>query len=68
MNGSDLIILLMCPKHGLLPSSVTKDLQEKTPNFHKWSEAVSASPSVTGIFNEDENVTRTKERLAKARA
>lgn len=60
--------MLTYPKHGLLPSSLTKDLQDKTPNFHKWSEAVIASPSVTGIFNEEENVTRTKERIAKARA
>lgn len=55
-------------KHGLLPASLTKDLQEKTPNFHKWSEAVVASPSVTEIFDVDENVNRTKQRLAKARA
>lgn len=58
----------MCPKHELLPSSVAKDLEEKAPNFHKWSEAVTASPSVTGIFNEAENVARTKDRLAKAKA
>lgn len=68
MNGSDVFILLMRPKHGLLPSSVAKEVPDKTPNFHKWSEAVSASPSVTGIFNEDENVTRMRKRLEKARA
>lgn len=58
----------MCAQHGLLPASLTKDLQEKTPNFHKWSEAVVASPSVTEIFDVDDNVARTKQRLAKARA
>lgn len=63
-----ILLTIMCPKHGLLPSSVANDLQEQTPNFHKWSEAVIASPSVTEIFNVDENVARTKERLAKARA
>ncbi|KAG8156965.1 hypothetical protein KVR01_013187 [Diaporthe batatas] len=55
-------------KHGLLPASLTKDLQEKTPNFHKWSEAVVASPSVTKIFDVDANVARTKQRIERARA
>lgn len=58
----------MFPKHGLLPSSVAKDLQEKAPNFHKWSESVIASPSVTGIFDEEANVARTKQRIANAKA
>ncbi|KAL1866672.1 hypothetical protein Daus18300_006616 [Diaporthe australafricana] len=49
-------------------NNLVKDLQEKTPNFHKWSEAVIASPSVTGIFNENDNVVRAKERIAKAKA
>lgn len=55
-------------KHGLLPASLTKDFQEKTPNFHIWSEAVVDSRSVTEIFDEDKNVARTKQRIAKARA
>jgi glutathione S-transferase len=61
-------LLLICQKHGLLPSSLTKEFEEKAPNFHKWSEAVVASPSVTEIFDEQANLIRTKERIAKARA
>lgn len=68
LTGPFVLRIKTYAKHGLLPSSVAKDLEEKTPNFHKWSEAVTASPSVTGIFNEAENVARTKDRLAKARA
>lgn len=55
-------------KHGLLPASLVKSLEETTPNFHKWSEAVVASPSVTGIFNEEAIVTNARERFAKMRA
>ncbi|KAK2601485.1 hypothetical protein N8I77_010933 [Diaporthe amygdali] len=68
LTGPFVLRLKVYAKHALLPSSIVKDLQEKTPNFYKWSEAVTASPSVTGIFNEDENVARTKERLAQAKA
>ncbi|KAJ4386123.1 hypothetical protein N0V93_009015 [Gnomoniopsis smithogilvyi] len=55
-------------KHGLLPTSLTKSLEETTPNFHKWSEAVVKEKSVTGIFNEDTIVARTKERIGKSKA
>lgn len=55
-------------KHGLLPASLVKSLKEETPNFHKWSEAVIAQTSVHGIFDENVQVPRMKERLAKAKA
>lgn len=55
-------------KHGLLPASLIKSLEETTPNFHKWSEAIVKEKSVTGIFNEETIVARTKERIGKAKA
>lgn len=55
-------------KHGLLPGSLLTALKETTPNFHKWSEAVIAHPSVHSIFDETVQVPRMKERLAKAKA
>lgn len=55
-------------KHGLLPSSLVKSLEEDTPNFHKWSEAVIQEKSVNGIFQVEANVARMKERMAKAKA
>lgn len=54
-------------RRGLLPEGFDKTLAEQAPNFHKWSEAVSKAPSVTGIFDEEVIVAWQKERLAKAR-
>lgn len=55
-------------KHGLLPASLGRALEEETPAFHRWSEAVIREKSVNGNFDEEVNVARFKERIAKARA
>lgn len=68
LTGPFVLRLKVFAKHGLLPQSLAKSLEETTPNFHKWSEAVVASPSVTGIFNEEAVVARSKERFAKMKA
>ncbi|KAF3759908.1 thioredoxin-like protein [Cryphonectria parasitica EP155] len=54
-------------KHGLLPAGLLTAFAEQAPNFHKWSEAVIKSPSVTGIFDEDLLVEKMKVRIAKAK-
>lgn len=68
LTGPFVLRLKVFSKHGLLPASLVKSLEKTTPNFHKWSEAVVASPSVTGIFNEEAIVANAKERFAKMRA
>lgn len=68
LTGPFVLRLKVFAKHGLLPASLVHALKETTPNFYKWSEAVVASPSVTGIFDEELMVAKTKERLVKARA
>lgn len=68
LTGPFVLRIKVFAKHGLLPGTLAKDLQETTPNFHKWSEAVIKSPSVTKIFDEESNVTTMKGRLAKIRS
>lgn len=68
LTGPFVLRLKVFAKHGLLPDSLVKALKETTPNFYKWSEAVIASPSVTGIFDEKTIVAKTKERIVKSRA
>ncbi|KAF3065958.1 glutathione S-transferase domain-containing protein [Daldinia childiae] len=65
---SFIIRLFTLPKHGILPAHILTDISSKAPNFYKWGEAVSKHPSVTGIYNEEDIVKSTKERLAKLRA
>lgn len=68
LTGPFVLRLKTFAKHGLLPTSLVKSLEETTPNFHKWSEAVVKEKSVHGIFNEEAMVARTKERIAKSKA
>lgn len=68
LTGPFVLRLKVFGKHGLLPASLVRSLAETTPRFHAWSEAVVASPSVTGIFDEDKVVAKSRERFAKARA
>ncbi|KAI2776299.1 glutathione S-transferase domain-containing protein [Daldinia loculata] len=68
LTGSFVIRLFTLPKHGILPAHILTDISAKAPNFYKWGEAVSKHPSVTGIYNEEDIVKSTKERLAKLRA
>ncbi|KAI0134880.1 glutathione S-transferase domain-containing protein [Daldinia grandis] len=68
LTGSFVIRLFTLPKHGILPAHILTDISTKAPNFYKWGEAVSKHPSVTGIYNEEDIVKSTKERLAKIRA
>lgn len=68
LTGPFVLRLKTFAKHGLLPASLAKSWQETTPEFYKWSEAVIKHPSVNGIFDEEGNVARFKERIAKAKA
>ncbi|CAN8099920.1 unnamed protein product [Discula destructiva] len=68
LTGPFVLRIKTFAKHGLLSASLAKSLEETTPEFHKWSEAVVKHPSVNGIFKEDFMVARTKDRIAKAKA
>ncbi|KAF9877084.1 glutathione s-transferase [Colletotrichum karsti] len=65
--GSFTLRLFAFAKHELLPPSLLASLEEKTPNFFKWAQAVNKTPSVTHIWNEDNVIERTKFRIASLR-
>jgi len=54
-------------RHGVLPASLTKDLQT-LPNYSKWADLVTKAESVTYIFDEVEVAKGTKQRMEKLRA
>lgn len=57
--------LLLFPTRGLAPASLPKILQEASPNFYKWSEAIVAHPSISGCTEVDTMVATTKERMER---
>ncbi|KAL2127265.1 hypothetical protein VTI74DRAFT_11005 [Chaetomium olivicolor] len=68
LTGSWAIRFKSYTKAEVLPSSVWASAVEKAPNFIKWVEAVSAHPSVTSIYKEEEIIESTKARIARLRA
>jgi glutathione S-transferase len=67
LTGSFVIRLTSLTKAGLYPAKLGSAVEERAPHFWKWAQAVSAEPSVKGIFNEEQIVAGTKKRIAKAR-
>jgi len=68
LTGSFVIRLITLTKAGLYPAKLGSSIAERAPNFWKWAQKVAAEPSVTGIFNEEQIISGTKKRIAKARA
>ncbi|KAK7229895.1 hypothetical protein V2G26_002065 [Clonostachys chloroleuca] len=68
LTGSFAIRLLALFKTGVIPSSLETQLKEKAPAFYTWAVAVSAHPSVTGIFNEKAVVDFYKGQIEKHRS
>ncbi|CAG9974877.1 unnamed protein product [Clonostachys byssicola] len=62
------IRLLALFKDGVIPSNLEVQLKEKAPAFYAWAVAVSAHPSVTGIFKEKAVVDYYKGQIKKARS
>jgi hypothetical protein len=60
--------LFSAAKHGLVPSTLVPQLEEKAPKFFAWAKATISNPTVISIYNEDKVVAGFKERIAKARA
>lgn len=67
LTGPFVLRLFTFAKHGLLPESLSKSLEQSAPNFHKWGQAVSQHPSVLSIFKEDVIVGTAQKRIAKIR-
>jgi len=67
-TGSFLLRVLSFPKGGLFPANFISLLQERTPNFYKWANAVVNEKSVNYIWNEETVVSRTKARIEKLKA
>jgi glutathione S-transferase len=49
------------------PKQLWESVKKQAPNVAKWAEAVSAHPSVTGIYDEEAVIEGTKKRIAKIR-
>jgi glutathione S-transferase len=65
-SGSFLLRVFTLPKHTeILPSLILKSLEEKAPNFWKWTHAVIAEKSVTAVWDEENVVKRTLEKIKR---
>jgi len=59
-----LLRVLALPRYEqLVPSFVPKALEDRTPNFWRWAQAVTAEKSVTAVWDEELVVRRTFERI-----
>ncbi|KAK4150280.1 thioredoxin-like protein [Chaetomidium leptoderma] len=68
LTGSFVVRLRSLTRAEVYPKSLWAAIEEKAPNFVKWSEAVSAHPSVTSIYDEKTILEVTKARIAKLSA
>ncbi|KAF7558410.1 hypothetical protein G7046_g5737 [Stylonectria norvegica] len=68
LTGSFVLRLFAFAKGGVIPQSYIEELSEKAPHFYKWSQKVINHPSVTGIWDNDANIVKAKEHVAKIRA
>jgi glutathione S-transferase len=56
-------------RHGeLLPKSILTTFEAKAPNFWKWANRAISEKSVTAVWDEEEHVRRTLQRINKIRA
>lgn len=65
--GPFVIRAITLSKHGVYPKSLNAQIQEKTPNFHKWATAVSGHPSITSVFDESVIVARSVAKRERMR-
>ncbi|TDZ19448.1 Glutathione S-transferase [Colletotrichum orbiculare MAFF 240422] len=68
LTGSFTLRLFSFANHGILPGSILGSLEQRTPSFYKWAQAVNKTPSVTHIYNEATVVEKTKHRIASIKA
>lgn len=64
MTGLFLFHVLTLPKYEqLVPSLVLKALEDRAPNFWRWTQAITAEQSVTAVRDKELVVKRTLERI-----
>ncbi|WOO77965.1 Pyrimidodiazepine synthase [Vanrija pseudolonga] len=68
LTGSFVVRLLSLGKAGVYPASFLASIEQQAPNFWAWAQKVAVHPSVTGIYDEEKVVTKTKARIEKLRA
>ena len=66
--GPFVIRAITLSKHGVYPTSLNTQIEQKAPSFYKWSSAVCKHASITSIFDEDVIVARSKAKRARMRA
>ncbi|KAK7941135.1 uncharacterized protein PG986_013522 [Apiospora aurea] len=69
ITGPFVIRAVTLSKHGVYPTSLNRQIEDKAPNFHKWAIAVSNHPSITAVFDEQVHVARSRakrDRMRKA--
>lgn len=68
MAGPFLLRVYALPKYErLVPGFVPQAIQDRAPNFWRWTRAVVADTSVTAVWDEDLVVARTLDRIEKQR-
>ncbi|OLN86997.1 Protein LigF [Colletotrichum chlorophyti] len=68
LTGSFTLRVFSFANAGLIPKSILTSLEQRTPNFYKWAQTVNSTPSVNKIYNEEEVVSKVKQRVASIRA
>ncbi|KAK4040362.1 thioredoxin-like protein [Parachaetomium inaequale] len=68
LTGSFALRLKSLTAAEVYPKAIWTAIEEKAPNYVRWSAAVVAHPSVTSIYDEERVVEGTKARIAKIRA
>ncbi|KAM0187720.1 hypothetical protein ACHAPI_011040 [Fusarium lateritium] len=59
------IRLLTLSKHGVLPTNLVSRLEQETPNFYRWAQAIGKNASVLKIYDEEQIVQGTKKKRAQ---
>jgi hypothetical protein len=60
--------VLALPRHaGILPDLFLGALENKAPNFWRWSHTVIGEKTVTAIWDERDVIKRTMERIEMAK-
>ena len=66
--GPFVIRAVTLSKHGVYPTGLNTQIEQKAPNFYKWSSAVCKHTSITSIFDENVIVARSRAKRARMRA
>ncbi|KAJ0159005.1 Glutathione S-transferase [Colletotrichum tanaceti] len=68
LAGSFTLRLFSFAKYGLVPKTILSSLEERAPAFYKWAQVVNATPSVNGIYKEQDVVEQTRAKISSMKA